>query len=168
MGLAHWSGIAHPIKPAQDHLAQGPSGKIPNACLVPRLTLSSPTDCRPWSHAAHGFTALPLASSTTSPYLPLQVEANPFSSSSCSLPPALLFNGHQSFHCMPPSTMCRAASPSALQDHVGSPSAAPTPSHRPVSSHRRALKPAPPATSSTATSSMTSSSSHRPSPPRRR
>jgi hypothetical protein len=63
--------------------------------------------------------------STTSPYLPLQVEANPFSSSSRSPLLALLFNGHQSCHRVPSSTACRAASSSALQDRVGSPSAAP-------------------------------------------
>jgi hypothetical protein len=128
----------------------------------------SPAATAPWSRAAHGFTTLPLAPSTTSPYLPLQVEANPFSSSSRSPPLALLFNGHHSYRRTPPSTACYAALLSALQDHVGSPSTAPTPSHRPACSRRRALMPVPPATSCMATLSMTTSSSHRLGPPRHR
>jgi hypothetical protein len=61
---------------------------------------------RTWSRSAHGFTALPLAPSTTSPYLPLQVEANPFSSSSCSPLLALLCRprAHFAWHRQPPAT----------------------------------------------------------------
>jgi hypothetical protein len=54
MGLAHWSGIAHPVKPARGRLAQGPPGKIPNA-RRPRLMVPPPTDCR----CAPGTTAAP-------------------------------------------------------------------------------------------------------------
>jgi hypothetical protein len=50
-----------------------------------------------------------------------------------------------------PLTACHAASPSALQDRVGSPRAVPTPSHRPASSCQSALKPVLATTSSTAT-----------------
>jgi hypothetical protein len=55
---------------------------------------------------AHGFTALPLAPSTTSSYLPLQVEANPFSSSLRSPPLALLYHpqAHSAWHHQPPAT----------------------------------------------------------------
>jgi hypothetical protein len=62
----------------------------------------------------HSLTALPLVLSTTPPYLPQQVKANPFSSSSRSPLLALLFNGHQSCHCMVLSTACHAALLSAL------------------------------------------------------
>jgi hypothetical protein len=78
----------------------------------PRPTPSPPTDRRRlWSRAAHGFTTLPLASSTTSAYMLLHVKANPFSSSSRSPPLALLFNGHQSCHRVPRCLAVRFAGP---------------------------------------------------------
>jgi hypothetical protein len=68
MGLAHWSGTAHPIKSARGSLAQGPLEKISNArpavsdSITAHRPLWRPRDrCRPWSHAAHGFTAPPRA-----------------------------------------------------------------------------------------------------------
>jgi hypothetical protein len=54
-------------------MAQGPPRKVPNAHLATsdgaatHRPLSCPPDrCRPWSHAAHGFTALPRAPPTAS------------------------------------------------------------------------------------------------------
>jgi hypothetical protein len=92
----------------------------PTCTQVPRrprrahatLPMNCPPLSRPWdhrrprSHATHGFTALPLVSSTTLPYPPLQVEAKPFSSCSCSPPLALLYHprAHSTRHRQPLAT----------------------------------------------------------------
>jgi hypothetical protein len=89
-----------------------PTGRIPLAPkrlddrVVRALHCRWTAHRRPWSRTTHGFTALPLASSTTSPYLPLQVKANPFSSSSRSPPLTLLYHprAHSTRHRQPLGT----------------------------------------------------------------
>jgi hypothetical protein len=83
---------AHPVKPAQGRLAQGPTGKIPNACLVPRPTASPPTDHRHahssnWQPSplvvstAHGF-AWPMCAAVHPYPHPLELAKAPHLSSS--------------------------------------------------------------------------------------
>jgi hypothetical protein len=157
MGLAHWSSTAHPVKQARGCLAQRPPGKIPNACLAA-------SDAAAASGLAPPMVSLPYHLRRPRPHLICCCMSKPIPSPPLHAPHRSLCSSMATRA----ATTCRAALPSALQDHIGSPSATLTPSHRPASSHRSASKLKPPATSSTATSSMTSSSSHHPGPPRRR